>query len=117
MALGKRDHVATELLVRAKHRRSLLVAASTITEFWRRHRGLPESRFGLLKPTVVDVDENIAKRAGHLLTGTARSNSLDALVVAVAERVRATFIYTSDVDDIEALLAEAEDWNCNVVAC
>jgi hypothetical protein len=39
------------------------------------------------------------------------------LVVAVAEHVRAAFIYTSDVDDVEALLAETEDWNCNVVSC
>jgi hypothetical protein len=40
-----------------------------------------------------------------------------ALVVAVAEHVRATFIYTSDVGDLEALLVEAENWHCNVVAC
>lgn len=103
--------------MRAKHRRSLFVAASTISEFWRNHRGLPESRFGLLRPTIVDIDEHLAKRAGHLLMGTAGANSLDALVVAVAERVCAAFIYTSDVGDLEALLADAEDWDCNVVSC
>lgn len=103
--------------MRAKNRRSLFVAASTISEFWRRPRGMPESRFGLLKPTIIHIDSELAKRAGRLMAGPAGANSLDALVVAVAEQIRAAFILTPDVDDIEALLAEADDWHCNVVAC
>jgi hypothetical protein len=105
-----------DLLLRAKFRRVLFIASTTISEFWRDNRGLAESRFGLLKPTVIDVDENLAKRAGHFLKGTGGRNAMDALVVAAAERVRAAFIYTSDVDDIEALLLEAADWPCRVVA-
>ena len=116
MALARRDHVATELLAETKERKAVVLAASSITEFWRNHRGLAESRLGLLRPTVIDVDQALAKRAGELLKATRRTNAMDAIVVALAERLRAAQIYTSDVSDIERLLAASTHWHCEAVA-
>lgn len=115
VALGRQDHVALALLNRLKHRVAIAVAASTISEIWRRSGGLCETRFGLLRPTVVPVDAALAKRAGELLRQTGGSNTLDAIVVAVAEHLEADRIYTSDVDDVEMLLTAAADWRCEVV--
>jgi predicted nucleic acid-binding protein len=115
LALAARDQVAAELLARTKERRALAVAASTLTEFWRTHRGLAESRFGLLRPNVVDVDEALAKRAGELLKSTSGRNAMDAIVVALAERLGAAQIITSDIDDIEMLLTAAADWECQAI--
>jgi predicted nucleic acid-binding protein len=115
VALARRDHVATELLARRKERNALAVAATTLAEFWRTHRGLAESRFGLLKPEVIEVDEPLAKRAGELLQSTNGRNAMDAIVVALAERLRAAQIMTSDINDIENLLIVAADWPCEAV--
>jgi predicted nucleic acid-binding protein len=57
----------------------------------------------------------LAKRAGELLKATGGKNTMDAIVVALAERLRASQIYTSDVDDIERLLGVALDWPCDAV--
>jgi predicted nucleic acid-binding protein len=116
IALGRRDHVATELLARMKESKAAVLAASTMTEFWRTHRGLTESRLSILQPSVVDVDSGLAKRAGELLRATRGTNAMDAIVVALAERLRAAQIYTSDVDDIERLLEAASRWHCEAVA-
>ena len=116
VALAKKDHVAAELLSRTKEHRALVLAASTISEFWRTHRGLAESRLSLLQPTIVHVDQALAKRAGELLRATRGTNAMDAIVVALAERFRAEQIYTSDVDDIERLLYAAMQWHCEAVA-
>lgn len=115
IALAKRDHVGAELLARTKERKPLAVAASTISEFWRVHRGAAESRFSVLKPTVVEVDEALAKRAGELLKATRDTNAMDAMVVALAERLQAAEIYTSDVEDIDRLLSAATEWGCQSV--
>jgi hypothetical protein len=40
---------------------------------------------------------------------------MDAIVVALAERLRAAQIYTSDVNDIERLLNVAARWRCEAV--
>ncbi|MEA2688588.1 MAG: hypothetical protein QOD51_1195, partial [Candidatus Eremiobacteraeota bacterium] len=37
------------------------------------------------------------------------------IVVALAERLRAAQIYTSDIADIERLLAAAVEWDCEAV--
>jgi predicted nucleic acid-binding protein len=115
LALARREHFATNLLARTKERSALAVAASTLAEFWRTHRGLAESRFGLLRPNVVHVDEALAKRAGELLKSTSGRNAMDAIVVALAERLGAAQIFTSDVDDIEMLLSAAAYWECEAV--
>lgn len=94
----------------------VVLAASTITEFWRTHRGLAESRLSLLRPTIIDVDQALAKRAGELLKGTRGKNAMDAIVVALAERLRAAQIYTSDVDDIERLIDVSSHWGCEAVS-
>jgi PIN domain-containing protein len=95
---------------------ALVVAASTIAEFWRNRRGLAEARFGLLSATVVPVDSILAKRAGELLRQIGGAKTLDAIVVAVAEQSQADRIYTSDVGDMELLLSAAQYWECDVVA-
>jgi predicted nucleic acid-binding protein len=115
IALAKRDGVGGDLLARTKERRPLAVAAPTISEFWRVHHGAAESRFSVLKPTVFEVDEPVAKRAGELLRSTGGTNVVDAIVVALAERLRAAQIYTSDIADIERLLAAAVEWDCEAV--
>jgi predicted nucleic acid-binding protein len=91
------------------------MAASTIAEFWRSDRGSCKTLLGLVKPIAVPVDVSLAKRAGSLLKETRGDNVLDALVVALAERVDARQLYTSDPDDIERLLGAAKQWDCEVV--
>ena len=115
VALARRTQFAGEMLKRAKDRKTLTVAASTISEFWRQHRGLGESRFGLLRPVVFGVDEALAKRAGELLGATRGKNAMDAIVVALAERLRADEIYTSDATDIEKLLSVSTHLGCEVI--
>jgi hypothetical protein len=115
VALGKRDFVARELLGRLRNGTSFVMAACTISEFWRDHRGLAETRFGLLRPSVVDIDRDLAKRAGVLLKASHGRNAMNALVVALAERLRARQIYTSDLDDVESLVRVASRWPCDVV--
>lgn len=40
---------------------------------------------------------------------------MDAIVVALAERLRAAEIYTSDIEDIDRLLSAATEWGCQSV--
>jgi hypothetical protein len=72
-------------------------------------------RFGLLNPEVVDIDKALAKRAGELLASTGGNNTIDALVVAVAEDKNAAQIYSDDVNDVEELLAASRCGRCEVV--
>jgi len=103
------------LLVRARERKSFAVPATTIAEFWRTHRGRGEARFGWLRPRVISVDEALARRAGELLAATRGSNAMDAIVVALAERLSAAEIYTSDHGDIEKLVRSCAHPRCAVV--
>ena len=116
LALAKNERFAGEMLLRAQERKSLVVAASTIAEFWRKHRGLGESRFGLLRANVIHVDAALAKRAGELLSLTRGGDAMDAIVVALAERLRAVEIYTSDPNDIEKLVRGSSHARCAIVA-
>ena len=113
--MSRRDHAATVLLQRLRDHSTLVTAASTIGEFWRSDRGTCENLFGHIKPIAVPIDESLAKRAGSLLRETRSNNVLDALVVALAERIDAQQLYTSDPDDMERLLGAAKQWNCEVV--
>lgn len=116
IALGNHDQIAFALLRHLKLRDRLAVAATTIGEFWRSERGLSESRFGLIRPIAIPVDEPLAKRAGELLKRTRGANTLDAIVVALAERIGEGQILTPDVEDIECLLEASHAWECEVVA-
>ena len=69
----------------------------------------------MLNPEVVDIDKVLAKRAGELLALTGSNNTVDALVVAVAEDKNAAQIYSDDVSDIEKLLAASRHGSCEVV--
>lgn len=113
--LAKQNAVPNGFLVRARERKSFAVPATTVAEFWRKHRGAAEARFGWLQPRVIDVDEALARRAGELLAATRGSNAMDAIVVALAERLRAVEIYTSDHGDIEKLVRSCAHPRCAVV--
>lgn len=102
-------------LVRARESKSFAVPASTIAEFWRTHRGTAEARFSWLRPSVIDVDRALARRAGELLAVTRGSNAMDVIVVALAERLRAGEIYTSDIADIEKLVRNSAHPRCAVI--
>lgn len=61
----------------------------------------------LLKHVVVDpVDEWMARRAGELLSATSSDATVDAIVVAAAERRAPSVVLTRD-PDIEQLAAQA----------
>lgn len=115
LALAK-NAAPNGFLVRARESKSFAVPASTLAEFWRTHRGPAEARFGWLRPRVVDVDRALARRAGELLAATRGSNAMDAIVVALAERLRAAEIYTSDHADIEKLVRNCAHPRCAVVS-
>jgi predicted nucleic acid-binding protein len=116
MALAKQNAVsAGGFLARARERKSFAVSATTVAEFWRTHRGPAEARFGWLRARVIDVDEALARRAGELLAATRGSNAIDAIVVALAERIRAAEIYTSDQVDVEKLVRSSAHPRCAVV--
>jgi len=74
------------------------------------------ARFAQLKLYVLDVDLTLAKRAGELLARSGHDDLLDALVVAGAEKLNASSIYTSDPLDMEMLLAHSDAIDCLVIA-
>jgi predicted nucleic acid-binding protein len=117
VALGKRPALTPGgFLAQARESKSFAVPATTIAEFWRTHRGPAEARFGWLRARVIGVDEALARRAGELLAATRGSNAMDAIVVALAERLKAAEIYTSDHGDIEKLVRSCAHPRCAVVS-
>lgn len=79
------------------------VPTPVVAEVWR-DGGPRQARLaGILKGcTCVPPDESTAKRAGSLLAATGGSNTIDALVVAQAEKLGQEIV-TSDLDDLKAL--------------
>ena len=53
--------------------------------------------------SVSDVDEPIARAAGRLLAAAASDATIDALVIAEAQRSPATVVLSSDPDDLDRL--------------
>ncbi|MDQ6775732.1 MAG: PIN domain-containing protein [Actinomycetota bacterium] len=83
----------------------LAVAAPTIAEAWR--DGARQARLARLLAScrILDCDRQLADRAGELLARVGSLNTLDALLVASAQR-HVGVLLTDDVRDVRPL-AEA----------
>ena len=103
-----RSKVAWSIQRKARGSRALIVTTPVLTQVWRSGpRQAALCRF--LKGCVLDCpSEAVAKRAGELLARTGTSDAVDALVVATAIEMEAATIFTSDPDDLEALLDVSE---------
>jgi predicted nucleic acid-binding protein len=104
-ARGNRATLAS--LSRVAGKAMLVVPATAIAEFWRDgSRSAREARlFNAWQPNVVSIEAELARRAGAYIGVTKGADTLDAIVVAVAASVSADQIFTTDPDDIEALVA------------
>jgi predicted nucleic acid-binding protein len=118
IALEKRDRSVTALAQLLKRHATIFVAASTLAEVWRDRDSSLGPAFSWLRPSITSIDATLGKRAGNLLARSKgdASNTLDAMVVATAEKHRADEIYTSDAQDIDALLSASAIRDCAVVA-
>ena len=103
-----RSKIAWSIERRARGSRSMIVTTPVLTQVWQsgpRQAGL--CRF--LKGCQLDSpSESVAKRAGELLGRAGTSDAVDALVVATAIEMEAATIFTSDPDDLKALLEVSE---------
>lgn len=100
------DRTAAAWLARAAREGvDLAVGAPTIAEAWR--VGRRQVRLARLLDCcrVVDCDRGLAGAAGELLARAGSSNTLDALLVASAQRLGGV-VLTDDADDVRPL-AEA----------
>lgn len=93
---------------RGRGSRALVVSTPVLTQVWR--SGTRQAALcHFLKGCVFDSpSETVAKRAGELLGRTGTSDAVDAIVVATAIEIGAATIFTSDPDDLEALVDAAE---------
>ncbi|MGH3375149.1 MAG: type II toxin-antitoxin system VapC family toxin [Actinoallomurus sp.] len=103
-----RSKVSWSIQRKARGSRTLIVTTPVLTQVWRSGpRQAALCRF--LKGCEVDSpSEAVAKRAGELLARTGTSDAVDAIVVATAIEMDAATIFTSDPDDLEALLEVSE---------
>ena len=93
----------------------LRAPAVVVAQAWRNGRGRQARLARLLRNVeIVDVGLDLARRAGELLGRSATADSIDAMVVLVAEDEDA--ILTTDPDDI-ARLAAAAHIRATVIAC
>jgi len=80
--------------------RPILVPSVVVAEWWRGRTDRREAILGALQ--VVAVDARLGVAAGEAMAAIAGSTVVDALVMALAA-MRNAVVYTSDVDDLEAL--------------
>jgi predicted nucleic acid-binding protein len=86
--------------IRAK--RDILVPGVVIAEWW---RGRTDHREAILAGvSVVPVDAGLGRMAGEAVGGTPGATVVDAVVMSLAARHDAV-VYTSDVEDLEAIRA------------
>jgi predicted nucleic acid-binding protein len=99
-----RSKVSWSIQRKARGSRALIITTPVLTQVWRSGpRQAALCRF--LKGCLIDSpSEAVAKRAGELLGRAGTSDAVDALVVATAIEMEAATIFTSDPDDLEALL-------------
>jgi predicted nucleic acid-binding protein len=83
----------------------LYVAGHTFAEFYRdgRQTAREAQLVRTWRPEIISVTADEGILAGKLLGQTGNSNSMDAIVVAVAEIHGITEVYTGDPDDLTAL--------------
>jgi hypothetical protein len=80
----------------------ITVPVVVVSEWW---RGRSEVRETILRGVRLEaMDEQLAKAAGDALAAVRRATAIDAIVMASAAR-RRDVLYTSDIDDLEALRA------------
>jgi hypothetical protein len=86
-----------------------LVPSVVLVECLHGHAGRDATENRLLKTCnlVEEVSEALARRAAYLRRRAKRGSAVDALVVAMAEP--GGTVFTSDVHDLEALAAHADD--------
>jgi predicted nucleic acid-binding protein len=103
-----RSKVAWSIERKARGSRALIVTTPVLTQVWRSGpRQAALCRF--LKACVLEPpSEAVAKRAGELLGRADTSDAVDAIVVATAIEMDAATIFTSDPDDLAALLDVAD---------
>ncbi len=110
-SLARREHQAGASIFQSMHKKSLpaFVPSIVLVECLsgRQRADAVVNRF--LKTCVV-VDgphERLARRAGSLRTKAGRGSAVDAVVVAIAEP--GGTVFTSDIKDLKALAAHAQD--------
>jgi predicted nucleic acid-binding protein len=103
LALERRRQRAWEVLRRANARGApVTIPAPVVGEWW---RGRTDLRDALrLSLRIEPLTEEIARLAGEALAQVRRATTIDAFVMASAA-LRGDVVYTSDVDDLEALRA------------
>lgn len=89
--------------VAVTHNVRITVPAAVVAEWWRQGRKEKE-RAQLLRAVVVEpIAEHVARMAGVALTLVPKAQTIDALVMASACQRSNEIVYTSDLDDLEAL--------------
>ena len=101
IALERRSQRMTDVLVRARRREELLVVSQVVlAEWW---RGRTDWRERILAALVVEpLTDARAKLAGEAVAQVPGATVIDAIVMASAAS-RGDVVYTSDVEDLEAL--------------
>lgn len=101
IALERRRQRAWEVLRRAYARGvPITVPAPVVGEWW---RGRTDLRDALrLAVHIEPLTEKVARLAGEALAEIRRATTIDAFVMASAA-LRGDVVYTSDIDDLEAL--------------
>jgi len=98
-----RHHMRKVFDAAVMHDVRVTVPAVVVAEWWRQGRKEKE-RAQLLRAVVVDpLADHVARLAGIALTLVPRAQTIDALVMASACQRQNEIVYTSDVDDLEAL--------------
>ena len=98
-----RHHMRKVFDVAVGHEIRITVPAVVVAEWWRSGRREKE-RAKVLRAVVVEpLAEHVARLAGAALTLVPTAQTVDAIVMASASQRPEEIVYTSDVDDLEAL--------------
>ncbi len=103
IALERRSQRMTDVLARARLREEVMIVSQVVlAEWW---RGRSDWRERILASLVVEpLTDARAKLAGEAAARVAGATVIDAIVMASAAS-RGDVVFTSDVDDLEALRA------------
>lgn len=98
-----RHHLRKVFDVAVTHDVRITVPAAVVAEWWRQGRKEKE-RAQLLRAVVVEpITDQVARMAGVALTLVPKAQTIGALVMASACQRPSEIVYTSDIDDLEAL--------------
>jgi predicted nucleic acid-binding protein len=98
----RRQRIAQVYATAVADGRIVTAPAVAIGEWWRGRTAVRDRILNGLRPEPMDI--GLAKLAGKAMARVAGSTLADAVVMASAAR-RGDVLYTSDVDDMEALRA------------